>query len=372
MTRLRVIAQNFFTPAAVTGLLCLLFLVLILAAAEWNPLELVRIGTKFSEGDANGTEGYDGQFGYFIAQDPNPQRVSAHIDVPAYRYQRILLPMLARTLSFQSARVLPWMFPVIGLIAHIWAVSQLSSLFKRWGVSSWYALPYGLWVGNLLALRLDLPEPLAFSLVITAFNLAQNKRSGLASIFYSLSIFAKETTIFFVLAQGLVYLFQKRWRDFAILAFVAGVPFIIFRLWMLKTFGTFGFGVGGAGATGLEWIPFNGLLRVGEYDLVFQLALAAVYIPAILLPALWGLLSGVKRWLSDPIEFTPAALFLNATIYPFLPLSLYIEPLGTLRLATGLQLAILLYAARFRIHRALNYSLFWIFLNALLVRQLLG
>lgn len=345
---------------------------LVLSAAKWDPLELAQIGTKFSENDPKGSEGYDGQFGYYIAQDPNPQRVSSHIDVPAYRYQRILLPMLARVFSLGSEQALPWIFPSISLIAHIWAVWQLSSLFKKWGVSSWYALPYGLWVGNLLALRLDLPEPLAFSLVLTAFTLAQKKRSGLAAIFYSLGIFAKETTIFFVLAQGLIYLFQRRWKDFAVLALVSGVPFLCFRFWMLRSFGSYGFGLGGAGATGLEWIPFNGLLGVGAYDRVYLLAIAAVYIPAILLPALWGMASGFKRWLSNPDEFTPAALVLNAAIYPFLPLSLYIEPLGTLRLATGLQLAILMYAARFRIHRVLNYSLFWIFLDALVIRQLFG
>ncbi|MEO0562413.1 MAG: hypothetical protein AAF125_09875, partial [Chloroflexota bacterium] len=37
-------------------------------------------------------EGYDGQFTYFIARDP--AGAAPLIDVPAYRYQRILLPAL--------------------------------------------------------------------------------------------------------------------------------------------------------------------------------------------------------------------------------------------------------------------------------------
>ncbi len=32
----------------------------------------------------------------------------------------------------------------------------------------WYALIYGLWAGFTLAVRLDLPEPLAFALVAAA------------------------------------------------------------------------------------------------------------------------------------------------------------------------------------------------------------
>jgi hypothetical protein len=362
--------SRFLTPLSVTAALSLLLLGLVLSAANWDPLELARVGTRFSQGMAGGSEGYDGQFVYYIATDPNPQQVAAHLDVPAYRYQRILLPLLARFLSLQSAALIPWMLPLINLGAHLWGVQLLSRLFKKWDVNAWYALPYGLWVGNLLALRLDLPEPLAFSLVLTAFTLAQNKGSAWAAVFYSLALFAKETVIFFVAAQGLIYLTQRRWKDLIILGAVTGVPFAAFRLWMLNAFGSFGFGLGGAGATGMELIPFNGLVRVGEYDRVFLLALAAVYIPAVLLPAAWGFIAGIRRWFASPTEFTPAALFLNTAIYPFLPLSLYIEPLGTLRLATGLQLAVLMFAARYKIRRVLNYGLFWIVLDVLLIRQL--
>lgn len=360
------------SPAGGVFALSLLFLITVLIQAGWNPLELARIGTRFSELDPAGTEGYDGQFVYYIARDPNPQSVAAHLDVPAYRYQRILLPLIGRVLSFGNMNALAWVLPAVSLAAHTWAVYLLSSIFESWKINRWYALTYGLWVGSILALRLDLPEPLAFSLILTAVWFQLKERHGFAAAFYSLAIFAKETTIFFVLAQGLVYLIERRWRLLAQLVLITGLPFIAFRLWMLQAFGSPGFGLGGAGATGFELLPFNGLLRVGEYSAQFRLVLTVVYLPAILLPAIWGIFSSVKRWISGQREFSSAALFLNAAIYPFLPLSLYIEPLGTLRLATGLQLAILLYAARFNIKRALNYSLFWIFLDALILSQVFG
>ncbi|NIS82113.1 MAG: hypothetical protein GTO14_18325, partial [Anaerolineales bacterium] len=62
-----------------------------LVAAEWNPVALAELGTRFSEVDPGGTEGYDGQFVYYMAVDPDPRSVQEHLDVPAYRYQRILL-----------------------------------------------------------------------------------------------------------------------------------------------------------------------------------------------------------------------------------------------------------------------------------------
>ena len=44
-----------------------------------------------------GKAGYDGQFNYAIAADP--LHASPALDVPAYRYQRILYPLLVRALA---------------------------------------------------------------------------------------------------------------------------------------------------------------------------------------------------------------------------------------------------------------------------------
>ena len=68
-----------------------------------DPLALARIGARFSAGDPQGTQGYDGQFVYYIALDPNPAAVAPRLDVPAYRYQRILLPLLARLADERDA-----------------------------------------------------------------------------------------------------------------------------------------------------------------------------------------------------------------------------------------------------------------------------
>ena len=71
------------------------YLAIVVALHEGDPLALATVGTRFSEGNPHGTEGYDGQFNYYIARDPLGAREL--VDVPAYRYQRILYPCLLYT-----------------------------------------------------------------------------------------------------------------------------------------------------------------------------------------------------------------------------------------------------------------------------------
>jgi len=63
------------------------------------------------------------------------------------------------------------------------------------------------------------------------------------------------------------------------------------------------------------------------------------------------------------------SLFFNALAIPFLPFSTYRETGGLLRFACGLVLAGLLYAARYRMKRLLNYSYLWILLNIFLLKS---
>src|SRR5690606_40616249 len=83
---------------------------------QGSPLALVTLGTRFSDGDLQGetgTEGYDGQFVYYIARDPGD--AERFLDVPAYRFQRILLPILGRVLAFGQNDLLPWSLLLINL-----------------------------------------------------------------------------------------------------------------------------------------------------------------------------------------------------------------------------------------------------------------
>lgn len=350
------ILRRLLSPALVTLLAALLVLGVVLARAGWDVDDIIRPGTQFTQNDPAGSEGYDGQFFYAIARYADPQEAAQYLDVPAYRYQRILLPLLARGLSFGNASLLAWMLPALALAAHLVGVQLLGQLLQGWGHSRWYALGYGLLLGCVLSIRLALPETLAFGLVIAAVWCEQRGRSPLARLLLSLAVFAKETALLFVAAQGLSYLFARRWRDAAGLAAAVGLPMVAFRVWLLGQFGSMGFGLGGANATGLEWIPFAGWWRIGEYSPVWMLAVGLLYLPSIFLPTLWGLWAGARGWLRERADFSALALLGHAAVMPFMPLALYIEPYGAVRLAVGLQLAALLFAGRHGVRRVLAYG----------------
>jgi hypothetical protein len=355
-------------PALITLVVLALVVAWVILQAGGDPLALARLGTRFSQADPGGTEGYDGQFIYYIGLNPDPQAVAPLLDVPAYRYQRILLPLLGWVISMGDPGLLPWVLAVIGLLtqaAGTWAVGEL---LAGWGIPRGYALVYGLWAGFVLAVRLDLPEPLAFALVAGALLAMQRNHPMTGWVLYALALFAKEVTMFFVAAQILADLSGRRWRNALALFAIAGLPYFLFQFWLWRVFGQPGLGSGGAMATPFEWIPFMGILRIGAYSWLYLIAMLLVFGPAVLFPAIWGMVRSLKTWLTGERNVIVFGLFLNAAVIPFLPFSTFRETGGLLRFSCGLVLAVLLFAGRYQLRRALNYSVFWIVLNVFLLK----
>jgi hypothetical protein len=354
-------------PAALTGLILIVYVAILILRAGGDPLVLASIGTQFSQGDPQGTEGYDGQFVVYIARDPRPISVLAQLDVPAYRYQRILLPMLARLLSLGVHDRIPWVLAALGVIAQTLGTWGVAILLKRWQVNPWYALVYGLWVGFVMAVRLDLPEPLAYGLVIFAILAYVDERHFVAWILMGLAVFAKDVVLPFAAAFFLVYAWRREWLRLVGLGLIAVLPFMIFQLWLWTQFGTLGLGSGGQYATPFEWIPFMGLLRVGQYDPSLLLVYLIVFGPSIILPTVWGLSTVGRRLLKCEVDYLGLALFLQALSVVVLPFSTFAEPGGLLRYVCGLLLASLLFAARYKRMRVLRYAPLWILMNFVLV-----
>ncbi len=358
-----------FHPASLTFLVLLALVAWVIVGAGGDPMALVRPGTMYLEGDSQGTQGYDGQFVYYIARDPNPTSVKQFLDVPAYRYQRILLPLLARLLVLGEWAAIPWSLAVLGIVLHTLGTWALAALLDGWGVSRWYSLAYGLFAGFTLAVRLDLPEPLAYGLVVGGFLALQHQRNLLAWLCFGLALFAKEVTVFFVAAALLSTVMNHRWKETLGLSLVAILPYTLFQIWLWKVFGQPGLASGGAMATPFEMIPFMGLLRIGSYSPVYLVAMLAVFGPSIVLPTLWGLWVGIRKWLSGDTEIIVFALLLNALVMLFLPFSTYRETGGILRFACGLILSVLIFSSRYRMRKVLNYSLLWSVLNAFLLKS---
>jgi len=356
-----------YWPLLVTFIVAGGYILIRLVLFEWDVVALAEIGTQFSESDPAGTEGYDGQFTYYIAIDPNPTTVREKLDIPAYRYQRILLSMLARLLSAGNTAAIPWMLLAINLIAHIVGTWAVMLYMEDHDLRNWYALSYGLWVGLVSAVGLQLHEPLAYGLVSVAW-LARKRGSFYTSvILLGLALFAKETTIIFWLALLLVDLIGKRdWRS-AAAWIVVGTLYAAWQAWLWRVFGAPGIGSGGAHSTPFEWIPLMGLWRIGFESLPALALFIVIFGPTIFMPVIWAIFKSARELWRKQVNPENLSLFINSLLILFLPFSTIREPLGLLRFASGFVLAVLLFSARNKLQKPLNYTLVWISLIAVLV-----
>jgi hypothetical protein len=328
-----------------------------------GPLGLVTIGTQFSEGDPNGTEGYDGQFNYYIARDPST--AAQYIDVPAYRFQRILLPAVGWIFSFGNEALIPYVFLLVGVISLAAGTALMERLLVEQGVSRWYALAYGLTIGTFGSARLSLPEPLAYALALGGIWLFLRERWLWSAVLFALAALARETTLLIPMACGLYLLQQRKLRVAIPFGLMTLIPFAIWQMILYAHFGTFGVGSGGAKATSFEIIPFAGIARIitevpTETRLSVLLIFGVLLIPFVLIPAFWGLWRCWKDWRQKKFDLYSWLLLTNAAIMPFVPFSTYREPLGILRFIVGLQIAVILYAADRHSTRALRNSTIWI------------
>lgn len=361
-------------PWSVVLLLSVIYLGVIFTANDADPEVFVTPGECFSRcAGADGTacapdtEGYDGQFAYYIAR--NPAGSPPCLDVPAYRMQRILLPALGRVLSVGQDAAIPWAFVAINLVALVGGTALFETLLVQAGASRWYALSYGLFAGVFMAVRLSTNEALAYGLVIAAMLFAVRERVVWAAVMLALAGVTKETTGVFAVGYLLYLALHRRWWDGLRAAVVAGGPFVIWQIILLEWLGTPGAGSGGAKATSFEVIPYGGVWKIATEGSVLAFLVLGVLlvIPAAVMPSLWGLWRSVRDLRRGERDLAVCLLLANAAIMPFVPFSTYREFLGLLRFMPGLVIAVVWYAARHRQRRALVYSTLWIVLIAFVV-----
>jgi hypothetical protein len=360
MIHLMPASRTAIRPWHIVTISFLFYALLTIAQNNGDPLALVTIGTRFSEGNPQGTEGYDGQFAYYIARDPST--AAQYIDVPAYRFQRILLPALGRLLALGQEPLLPWALLIVNLVALGVGTALMERLLTEHGASRWYALSYGLTIGTFGAARLTLAEPLAYALVLGGIVvLARRERWLWGAFLFALAALAKETTFLFAAGYVLYWLYERRWRVAVLFGIVVIAPFVLWQFVLYRWLGAFGIGSGGAMATSFEVIPFAGIIRIlTEGGLGVFLVFGAIIIPFVLVPTAWGLWRCWRDLQAGGLVLYDFLLFTNAFIMLFVPFSTYREPLAILRFIVGLQIAVILYAAWKPAPRALRNTTIWI------------
>ena len=379
--------RRWLRPWVVVLLVGLAYVGVTLARHGGDPLAFALVGTQYSQGDPQGTQGYDGQFAYYIARDPAGGW--RFCDVPAYRYQRILYPLLAWALALGRSAAVGWALVALNVAALTGGTYFTERLLAARGVNCWYALVYGLYGGLVAGLRLNLTEPLAYGLVQAGLWAWDKQDAGskmqdfthyapritfhvsrlTSHVLLALAALTKETSL--VAVAGLLFYLalEHRWREAVGLGLAVGLPFAAWQGVLWVWLGTPGVGAGGAMATPFEWLPFAGLLRVATVSWPAFWLLLAVEGPLFVLPIVWALIASVRDLLRGWHHPWGAVLLAQAAVLPFLPFSTWREPLAMARLATGLVAATLLYGALRRSRRVLVFSLAWVATLALLVNE---
>ena len=353
------------TPTFAVVIVCLLYVTAVLISAQGDPLAFAALGTRFSQGDPRGSEGYDGQFAYQIAL--RPLHAAPYLDVPAYRYQRLLYPMLARLLALGQPEAIPWTLILANVAAIALGTWATERLLLHFGVSRWYALSYGLYGSQLLALRTDLNEPWAQALVQCAMLAWAKDRRPAAICAFSLAALTKETTLIFLAAYILYSLKKRMWRS-SIGLCAAALPFVMYQALLWARFGNTAIGSGGANATPFSLVPLGGWLAIVHANLVAFLLISLIVVPMSVLPAIAGIALSLRDLLQGKDHPITYSLLLNALIILFLPASTFREPAAMVRLTQALSASMVVYGGLRRSTRVLAYSMLWIATNVLLFK----
>jgi len=303
-------------PSLVVALVGVLYLGVALSSHQWNPFSFVFIGDRYQSLTFTqdsyyvaepGNPGYDGEYYYYLAVEPylpyNSERRQLFIDSPGHRYNRILYPYLSGLLGGGQPPLIPWAMIFINLASIVLGTEIVSRILKKYGVSPWYSLVYGFYVGLWCALRRDLPDPLCFLFIAWGFWLYLEGKLNRSAILFTLALLTKEIAFFFV-GPLLTYLFFQKyeWKTNWFLSLIL-IPYLAFELILALYLSKFT-------SLSLGELSFFGVF-VARPPLYFILFVLLVYI--ITVGLMLGMASGLGRLLSERLYFY-VNLFLAAVV----------------------------------------------------------
>jgi len=348
----------YFGPTLLVFAVTVGFVLLILATNQWDPMAFVRLGTRYGQGDPNGTIGYDGQFAYQIAL--NPLQAAPYLDIPAYRYQRILYPLMARIVGLGQSSLIPWALIMLNVLALSVGTFIMGLILVKQKLNPWYATTVGLFAGQLVSLRLDLNEPFFLTFALLSIYSFELKRSRWGATFLALSMLSKETAIAFVGGYLLYFFLKRQWRPLIETGVISLGPFALLQLAIWVNLGQIGLRSGGQGATPFSVIPFGGMLAFGLDNFQTLIIVLLILGPLVLLPCLALTVSLIRFFLRPALLPVAIILALHVIMMATLPFSTYVDLPGVLRLTSGLVVATVAFATLTRSRKMLNYSTLWI------------
>ncbi len=181
------------------------------AADGFTYLRAINVGRVYAEPSLllpgqplSSKYGTDGQFYFYIAQDPflRNHRTAPTLD-NSLRYRRILYPLLAWALSLGQPAWVPYSLMLLNVAACTGVVGACALAARRAGRSPYAALIVAIFPGLWIPLLRDLTEPLQLCLAAWAMLIDS------AGLLF-LSSLAKETTAIVQLGEAVRNLARRR------------------------------------------------------------------------------------------------------------------------------------------------------------------
>jgi hypothetical protein len=244
--------------------------------------------------------GHDGQFSYLIAVDPFGRGQAPELfDHGAYRYRRILLPLLGGGFGLwggKAALAGLMLWTVIGMGLSTAALADLGNAMgtRPWVVAGVLANP-GVW----LSVQLLTPDVLALGLALTGIALWLRNRRGLAVLALTLAVLSKDQYLIVALGLAGWAWFGEHRRESIGLLLGTTVPLAVWSAFLTLTMGE------GLTPRGNFSLPFVGIVDAAEgwpstsgNDLSFSLIAVFGLLSAAVVPLFTR--SHMLRWIAWP------------------------------------------------------------------------
>lgn len=204
-----------------------------------------------------GEVGHDGQQFLSIAFDPalrDPGTIAA-LDLPAYRYRRILYPLLGYGLALGQTVLIPYAlvlvnYGAIGAIIY-WSSAYLQDQGRNPHQALWLLGLPSLWI----TLSLGTAELVSSACFIGSLAYYHRRCYGLSAIAIAAGCLTRETLLLVWVAIGVAALWERLDRAALFKLGLAGVPCLLWSVYVEQALGS---GLQQAASNNLGW-PFLGL-----------------------------------------------------------------------------------------------------------------
>lgn len=338
--------KTLFIPGFV-GLFIFTFVLITLSTHDWDPLAFVLERPDDIPAEQTWGVGYDGQQAFAIARDP--QNAAPMLDLPAYRYMRIIYPIAARITALGIDELIPWTLIAINLIAAVLTSWVIGKLIVEQGGEIWAAALGILTFNYLIGIRMDLNEPLALCFAFCGLYAFKHERLKLSLLLFALGVLTKEIVFAFPLAIGAHEIFHRRYKRGLLLWLGSTLPYFIWAgivtLWQGES----------PFSNGLSrplLVPFLGVRDLPGLESQIMIWLWMI-IPILVMILLIG--SAAITNLQSLVTIEALLVLTNAAVVATLPSASWVDPLAVLRLGLGVLLCSILWLNRYK-PRGLYYA----------------